>query len=104
MEHNPMVAPQNEYAFDYDVMIQAAENWQQQKEKREQSIRLLKEKRYDDVEPKERLGRVFKLQPQQNAGDRNHGCIICSQLLISSCDPTKLFESVNRTFNNVIRV
>jgi endonuclease G len=57
MEHNPMVAPQNEYAFDYDVMIQAAENWQQQKEKREQSIRLLKEKRYDDVEPKERLAK-----------------------------------------------
>jgi hypothetical protein len=47
------------------------------------------------------LGRVFKLQPQQNAGDRNHGCIICSQLLISSCDPAKLFESVDRTFNNV---
>ena len=23
------------------------------------------------------LGRVFKLQPQQNAGDRNHSCIIC---------------------------
>src|SRR4028119_1319604 len=57
MEHNPMVAPHNEYAFDYDVMIQAAENWQQQREKREQSIRLLNEKRYDDVEPKERLAK-----------------------------------------------
>jgi len=47
------------------------------------------------------LGRVFKLQPQQNAGERNHGCIICGQLLISSCDTAKLFESVDRTFNNV---
>jgi A/G-specific adenine glycosylase len=49
----------------------------------------------------EGLGRVFKLQPQQNTGDRDHGCIICSKLLISSSDTAKLFESVDSAFNNV---
>jgi hypothetical protein len=47
------------------------------------------------------LGRVFKLQPQQNTGARDHGCIICSKLLISSSDTAKLFESVDSAFNNV---
>jgi hypothetical protein len=45
------------------------------------------------------LGRVFKLQPQENAGDRNHGCIICGQFLISGSDATKLLDSVNCTFH-----
>jgi hypothetical protein len=49
----------------------------------------------------ERLGSVFKLQPQENAGDREHGCIICSQLLIAGSDTAKLLESVDSTFNNV---
>jgi hypothetical protein len=47
------------------------------------------------------LGRVFKLQPQQNTGDRNHGCIICSKLLISGSNTSKLLESVDSAFNNV---
>ncbi len=48
-----------------------------------------------------RLGGVFKLQPQQNTGERDHGCIICCQLLISGSDTSKLLESINSAFNNV---
>jgi len=47
------------------------------------------------------LGRVFKLQPQKNGGDRNHGCIICSKFLISGSDTSKLLESIDSAFNNV---
>lgn len=47
------------------------------------------------------LGRVFKLQPQKNGGDRNHGRIICSKFLISGSDTSKLLESIDSAFNNV---
>ena len=71
-----MIAPKNEYAFDYDVMKQAAKNWQQHESEREQKMQDLAEKRYDAVDSKERLAKrvnrlldkVKQTHPRQSNG------------------------------------
>jgi endonuclease G, mitochondrial len=52
-----MASPPNEYAFDYDAMSQAADNWRRRKEERERKTRAVRNRRYDEAEPKERLAK-----------------------------------------------
>ncbi|GAA4450888.1 DNA/RNA non-specific endonuclease [Nibrella saemangeumensis] len=52
-----MAAPVNEYAFDYEVMRQAASHWQQHKESREQKTASLKENHYVLAESRQRLAK-----------------------------------------------
>ncbi|HUT36214.1 MAG TPA: DNA/RNA non-specific endonuclease [Planctomycetota bacterium] len=68
-----MSAPGNEFAFDFDVMTQAAKNWRERAVGRDRNATRLKERQYDAVEPRERLakrvnrllGKVRDLLPQR---------------------------------------
>jgi endonuclease G len=50
-----MAAPQNDYAFDYEAMRQAAEHWRLRDQERERKARAVRGKRYDEAETKDRL-------------------------------------------------
>src|SRR5829696_71387 len=50
-----MAAPPNEFSLDLAVMTRAAEHYHRRTPEREQNLKLLRQKRYDEVEPKERL-------------------------------------------------
>ncbi len=52
-----MVAPETNFAFDFDVMTQAAEHWSDNQRTRERKIEHLKQKHYVEAEPKERLAK-----------------------------------------------
>lgn len=50
-----MSAPANKFAYDIEMIEKAAANWRSRKHTRDKDIRYLKQKRYLEVEPKERL-------------------------------------------------
>jgi endonuclease G, mitochondrial len=50
-----MAAPPNEYSYDFDAVKRASANWQSREEKRKENKDLLKQKRYTEVESKDRL-------------------------------------------------
>ena len=52
-----MAAPANEFAFNFDVMKQAAERWQNHQSSRDQKIEQLKQNHYTEAETKERLAK-----------------------------------------------
>lgn len=52
-----MAAPTNEYAFDYNMMKQAALHWQQQQASREQKTASLRENHYLEAETRPRLAK-----------------------------------------------
>lgn len=60
-----MPAPANKLAFDFDQMAQAVDRWKGRAAERTKKERALREKRFDEVEPKERLAmRVNRLRDQ----------------------------------------
>jgi endonuclease G len=50
-----MASPQNEYAFDYEAMRQAAEHWRRRDQDRKHKADAVRNKQYDKAETKERL-------------------------------------------------
>lgn len=52
-----MAAPANVFSFDLEMMREAGKNWHERTPARELNLNLLKQKRYDAVEPKERLAK-----------------------------------------------
>lgn len=50
-----MAAPPNEYSYDIDAVERASEHWHARGEMRKQNKELLKQKRYTEVESKDRL-------------------------------------------------
>jgi hypothetical protein len=52
-----MASPPNEFSFDLDTIRRAAENYHKRTPEREKNLKLLEQKRYDEVESKERLAK-----------------------------------------------
>lgn len=50
-----MAAPPNEYSYDIDAVEQASKNWRTREDMRTQNKHLLEQKRYTEVESKDRL-------------------------------------------------
>ena len=50
-----MAAPPNEYSYDFDAVEQASKHWRSREDKRTENKELLEQKRYTEVESKDRL-------------------------------------------------
>jgi endonuclease G len=52
-----MTAPAQVFAFDFDQLLQAAENWEQRTKERDRTLALVDQRRYSEAESPERLAR-----------------------------------------------
>src|SRR5687767_10111390 len=84
-----MAAPPNEYSYDFDAVEQASKHWRSREEKRTENKDLLAQKRYTEVESKDRLTmRANRLLEKVRTQ-------VAQRTTISSAAPEGLSEELN---------